>query len=453
MSTITAIATPHAAGGISVIRISGERSFTLAEKVFYPYGDKKIEAMSGYTCAYGKIFDGDTKLDDGVLTVFRAPRSYTGEDVVEISCHGGIFITNQVLRAVISAGAVPAEAGEFTKRAFLNGKLTLTQAEAVMDVISSQGEQALKSALAVRDGALFRRIKEISDQLITLLGELGAWVDYPEEDIPAVETGTLIRTLKGSITALDAILSTYDNGKILREGIHTAIIGKPNVGKSTLMNLLSGYERSIVTDIAGTTRDIVEESVRLGDLVLRLSDTAGIRDTQDTVENAGVQLAYKKIEEAQLILAIFDNSREIDDEDKDLIERLSGKKAIALLNKADQAPKLQKEFIANAFENVIEVSAKSGEGVEALQKALESRFALNEFDSSAGVLANERQKLCAQSALSSLCEAVEALEYGETLDAVTVLIDEAAGRLLELTGEKTTEAVVDEVFSHFCVGK
>lgn len=453
MSTITAIATPHAAGGISVIRISGENALAAAEKVFSAYSGKSVQEMPGYTCAYGSVHDGAEKLDDAVLTVFRAPKSYTGEDVAELSCHGGIYSTNRVLRAVLAAGAVPAEAGEFTKRAFLNGKLTLTQAEAVMDLISSQGEQALKSALAVRGGALFKKIKSISDGLVTLLGELGAWVDYPEEDIPAVENDNLLTSLRDTVLKLEKLLDTYDNGKILREGISTAIIGRPNVGKSTLMNLLSGFERSIVTDIAGTTRDVVEESVRLGNVLLRLSDTAGIRETQDAVERVGVRLAYERLDDAQLILAIFDNSQPLSTEDAALIERLSGKKAVAILNKADKPPKLSQDTIRAHFPHVVELSAMNGEGVDELRGRIEELFRMNTFDPSAGMLANERQKLCVENALSSLMQAVSALEYGETLDAVTVLIDEAAGFLLELTGEKTTEAVVDEVFSHFCVGK
>ena len=453
MSTITAISTPHAAGGISVIRISGEKAFEIGNKVFKAANGKNISEMQGYTCAYGKVFDNENELDDAILTVFRCPKSYTGEDVVEISCHGGIFISNKVLRTVISCGAVPAEAGEFTKRAFLNGKLSLTQAEAVMDLISSQGEQAHKSAVAMHEGALFNRIKVESDKLIALLGELGAWVDYPEEDIPAVESNNLLVTLSGVLSTLHHIAKTYDSGKIIREGIETAIVGRPNVGKSTLMNLLSGYERSIVTEIAGTTRDVVEESVRLGDIVLRLSDTAGIRNTEDVVEGVGVRLAYKKLENADLVLVLFDNSQILQDEDFTIIEKLNGKKTVAIINKSDKDNQIDKSFIEKHFVNVVEISAMSGGGIDKLKNIIEEMFHTNEIDVSAGIIANERQKRCLDMAISALSDAISALEIGETLDAVTVLIDEGANFLLELTGEKTTEAVVDEVFSHFCVGK
>lgn len=296
MSTIAAVSTPRAVGGISVIRISGENAFYVADKIFKPVSSGILPSeMSGYTCAYGHIAGGGRVIDDGVLTIFRAPKSYTGEDVAEISCHGGIFVTEQILRLIFENGASPAKAGEFTKRAFLNGKMSLTQAEAVMDVISASGKAELRCASALRDGALFRRIKNISDGVLKLLGSLAAWVDYPDDDIPAVDGDEIYRVLENAVFALDGLLSSYDSGRIIRNGIDTAIVGRPNVGKSTLMNLLAGCERSIVTDVAGTTRDIVEESVRLGDIVLRLSDTAGIRETGDIVENAGLSLRGKSL--------------------------------------------------------------------------------------------------------------------------------------------------------------
>lgn len=453
MSTIAAIATPRAVGGISVIRISGEKAIEIAEKVFFPVSDKKVSEMKGYTCAFGKVKSADRELDEGILTIFRAPKSYTGEDVAEISCHGGIFVTNEVLRAVIAAGAEPAQAGEFTKRAFLNGKLSLTQAEAVADIIAAQGRQLHKCALSLHEGALFKRVKAVSDSLVHLLGELAAWVDYPEEDIPEVDASNMLITLGKAVSELKKILKTYDEGKILREGIDTAIIGKPNVGKSTLMNLLLGYERSIVTEIAGTTRDIVEESARLGDIVLRLSDTAGIRETGDVVENIGVSLSLKKLDSAQLVIAVFDNSKELSHEDFQIIEKTQEKTAVAVINKCDKENMLDKAFIYENFENVVEISAKDEKSLDVLREKIEKIFKTSEIDPSAGVIANERQKRCVQMATSSLEDAVFALESGQTLDAVTVLIDEGVSYLLELTGERVSEAVVNEVFSNFCVGK
>ena len=277
--------------------------------------------MHGYTCAHGAVVDGeDTHVDEVILSVFKAPKSYTGEDVVEISCHGGIYITKKILRLIFENGAKPAEAGEFTKRAFLNGKLSLTQAEAVIDLISAGGKSELKYAIALKDGAIFRRIDKIKRRIISVLGDLAAWADFPEDDIPEVDPENLLETLKGIYESLVETNKTYDYGRIIREGINTVISGKPNVGKSTLMNCLSGFERSIVTEVAGTTRDIIEETVQLGEIKLRLSDTAGIRKTDDIVEGIGVNLAFKRIDEADLVLALFDNSSEITDEDLKLLK-------------------------------------------------------------------------------------------------------------------------------------
>lgn len=453
MSTIAAISTPRALGGISVIRISGEHALDVADRIFTPISSgKKPSEMAGYTCAYGKIRDGESFIDEAVLTIFRAPRSYTGEDVAEVSCHGGIFVTENILKLALKNGAVYAEAGEFTKRAFLNGKMSLTQAEAVMDTISAGGKAELRCAAALRNGALFRRIKSVSDKIITLLGSLAAWVDYPEDDIPAVDEKGIEGTLAAAIAELAELLKGYDNGRIIREGIDTVIAGKPNVGKSTLMNLLSGCERSIVTEIAGTTRDIVEESVRLGDVVLRISDTAGIRETEDIVENHGVHLARKKLETAQLVLAVFDSGEVLTKEDIALAENCRGRLALAVLNKSDLEQRFDFEKISHCFGASVSVSAKSG-GVADIEKALTKLLKTEEFAPEAGVLVNERQRRCAERAKVSFEEALDALRCGATLDAVTILIDDGENALLELTGERASEAVVDEVFSHFCVGK
>lgn len=454
MSTIAAVSTPRAVGGISVIRISGKDAFSVADKVFKPVSSSiPPSKMSGYTCAYGQIVSGGRVIDDGVLTIFRAPKSYTGEDVAEISCHGGIFVTGQILRLIFESGASPAEAGEFTKRAFLNGKMSLTQAEAVMDIISAGGKAELRCASALRDGALYRRIKNISEKMLKLLGSIAAWVDYPDDDIPAVDGDEIRSTLENAVFALDSLLSSYDSGRIIRNGIDTAIVGRPNVGKSTLMNLLAGCERSIVTDIAGTTRDIVEESVRLGDIVLRLSDTAGIRETGDIVENAGVSLARKKMNSADLILAVFDMGSEISDEDIAIAKDCRGKRSVAVLNKTDLAQKFDFSIIEDNFTERIACSASNGEGADELSAAIERIYGLGDFIPDVGVLVNERQRSCAEKARLAFSEALSALNGGATFDAVTILIDDGENSLLELTGERTSEAVVSEVFSHFCVGK
>ena len=455
MSTICAISTPVAEGGISVIRISGENALNVAEKIFAPHTCPSVAGMAGYTCAYGQINDNGRAVDDGVLTVFRAPHSYTGEDVCEISCHGGIYVTKRVLRLCLENGAEPAQAGEFTKRAMLNGKLSLTQAEAVMDTIAAQGEYALASANLTRKGSLFGRIDKVTKELVKLLGELAAWVDYPEEDLPAVEENALRESLKNAVSVTSRLLADSDNGMLIKNGIDTVIAGRPNVGKSTLMNLLLGYDRSIVTEVAGTTRDVIEESARLGELIFRLSDTAGIRDTEDKVEKIGVEMAHKRLEECMLVIEVFDTSVKPDDDDTALLEKVRslGKRALIVLNKSDLESAVGEDFFREYCENIVCISAKDPNDREKIQHALEKIFTPENYDADSTIFANERQRGCLVKANKNLTAALEALEMGETLDAVTVMIDYAADSLLELTGEKATEAVVSEVFSKFCVGK
>lgn len=449
MSTIAAIATPHAAGGIAVIRISGAEALHVADRIFQSEHGKIPSQMKGYTCAYGRLAD----LDDGIVTVFRAPYSYTGEDVAELSCHGGIYVTQQILDAVLHAGAVPAEAGEFTRRAFCNGKLSLTQAEAVMDIISASGSRELQFANAMREGAMVRRVQAVQAQLVTVLSSLAAWADYPEEDIPAVSPEMLQTSLLQIQQDLQALLRTKDYGRILKSGVATVIAGKPNVGKSTLFNLLSGCERSIVTEIAGTTRDVVEECVRLGDVTLRLSDTAGLRETADVIEQIGVRIAKEKLEQADLILAVFDSRQPLSVEDWALLEQLKGRQVIVILNKSDAGEaKILPEQLSD-FPHCITMSAKEGSGLEDLQAAVTELFYQGNVTPELGILANARQAACAETALEMVTAAMQVLRDGELLDAVTVLLDEAAQALMTLTGERVTEAVVDEVFRHFCVGK
>lgn len=460
--TIAAISTPRAAGGISVIRISGCRALEIAESIFVPVSTKKRPTeMDGYTCAYGRIESVGKLIDDGILTVFRAPRSYTGEDVAEISCHGGIFVTEKVLREIYARGAVPAGAGEFTKRAFENGKMSLTQAEAVMDIIAAEGSAFHRKALNVREGNLYSRIHSDAEELTALLGKIGAWVDYPEDDIPAVTDEEIVDSLDKIKSDLENILSDYDSTRILRAGVDTVICGKPNVGKSTIMNLLSGYEKSIVTDIAGTTRDVVEESVRLGDIVLKISDTAGIHETDDIVEGAGIKKAKGRISSCDLIIAVFDSSTPLDGDDEGLIElcrNVNGVKVIACINKTDKESRLigaDRDKIYSSFENVFEMSAKndSVKGKETLKNMLEKMFIGSNMNSGNELAVNERQKICVDKALENISQALEDVKMGITLDAVNIVLDDALNALLELTGERASENVVNEVFSHFCVGK
>ena len=458
MSTVCAVCTPLAQGGLAVIRISGEGAVNAASRVFSPFlSFPRVAEMKGYTCAYGKVIDpedGET-IDDAVLTVFRAPHSFTGEDTAELSCHGGVYIAKRVLRACLAVGCEQADRGEFTKRAFLNGKLSLTQAEGIMDMISARGEDSLRAARLTKEGRLFAEADDIKRQLVTALGELAAWVDYPEEDLPAVERSALSGTISSARGRLKKLIDSYDTGMLLRRGIDTVIAGKPNVGKSTLMNTLLGYERSIVTDLAGTTRDVIEEGVQLGGFELRLSDTAGIRQTDDRVESMGVSIARKRLADCALIIAVFDTSEAADAEDRELIDYIAelGAKVIVVLNKNDLGDRFDRLLLGGLGCRVIELSARQGEGREELGAAVRELFAGTGIDEDGTIFANERQKDCIVKAEGRLAAAAAALEAGETLDAVTVMLDYALEELMELTGEKAGEAVVSEVFSKFCVGK
>lgn len=453
MSTVCAIATPPAAGGISVIRISGEKAAEIAGKVFRPVSGASAAELQGYRAAYGKIYDGDERLDDGVLLMFRAPHSYTGEDVAEISCHGGIYVTRRVLSACIKAGAEPAGAGEFTKRALLNGKMSLTQAEAVTDIINAQSGQLLSCSNSQREGALYRRAEMISDMIMDVSAQISAWIDYPEDDTPVVTKEWLSEKLSAIKAEFYDLLSGYDTGKLIREGISCAIVGKPNVGKSTLMNLLSGEERSIVSDIAGTTRDIVEESVTLGDVVLKVADCAGIRDTDDTVEKIGVEIMLKKLNSADLVLAVFDSSRPLEEDDLTLIDRLSGKLVIPVINKCDLQLTLDTVTVEEKLGTAVYISAKSDKTADILADEIKKRLDLDKLDAQAGILANERQRSCILRASEAVNEAVSAVELGLTPDAVGVMLEQALDAVYELSGRKASEEVIAEVFKRFCVGK
>lgn len=448
--TIAALSTPAAPAGLGVIRISGEDAVRIAASVFR---GKDLTALDGYQAAFGHVFDEDGDIDECVALVFRAPHSYTGEDTVELSCHGGVYLLKRVLRAVYKQGARPAEAGEFTRRAFLNEKMDLTGAEAVMDLIAADGKLAARTALAARGGATFRCLQTVKDALLATAAQFSAFIDYPDDDIPELSDAALLETLQQSIRTLEALLQNFDAGKVLREGVDTAIVGSPNVGKSTLMNLLAGCERSIVTPIAGTTRDVVEETVKLGEVTLRLSDTAGIRDTGDTVEAIGVQKARQRLSDAALVLAVFDGSAPLSQADTALLKALADTPAIAVINKTDLPQQIDTARIKAAVLHVVELSAKDGDGVPALTAAVEELTGVARLTGDTLLLAGERQRSQAEAALTALKEGVAALQAGISLDAVSVCVDSAVSAILSLTGERATDAVVNEVFSRFCVGK
>ena len=453
MSTIAAISTAQGQGGIGVIRVSGEQAFTIVDKIFKSVSGKKIMDIKGYTALFGHIYNNEEVLDEAVVLKYVAPKSFTGENVVEISCHGGMYITKEVLNAVIMAGASLAEPGEFTKRAYLNGKMDLTEAESVMDIISAKSKSAARAALFVKDGALFKKSQQVKQLLLDKAAHLSAWADYPEEDIPEVSEDSIMEAIEESISILEKLLSTYDMGQVVKEGIDTVIAGRPNAGKSTLMNLLVGREKSIVTNIAGTTRDVVEDTVLVGNVMLKLSDTAGIRDTDNEIEKIGVQKTFDKINGAGLVIALFDNNEVLNSEDIDLITKIKDMPCIAVINKIDLEDKVDKKYITDNIENVVYISAKQQDNIDELKNMIEKIAGTEGFDPSAGIIANERQRNAIRNAVNSLYEAKESVAMGMTMDAITVSLQETIDYLLELTGEKAGEEIVDSVFHNFCVGK
>ena len=459
MHTCAAVATAPGKAGISVIRLSGDDSIEIAAKVFKPASGRELSEIPANTAVYGKIVDSDgRKIDGGMCTCFYAPKSYTGENTAEISCHGSPVGTSLVLAAVFAAGAKPALAGEFTKRAFVNGKLDLTQAEAVAALIDAKSAAALKLSSNQLDGVVSGKIKECADEITLLLASLYAYIDYPDEDmtdIPLCELKDRVLKIRNGI---DALASTYSTGIAISDGVRSAIIGSPNTGKSSFLNMLIGSERAIVTDIAGTTRDVVSENVCVGNIRLLLSDTAGIRETSDEVEKIGVRRSLDELENSSLVFCLFDASRELTRQEKDFCAKLSEykdvKNIVMVINKCDIAqPEEYRSFFAGrGFDNIAEISAKTGMGVENIKAALEKIYPDGEDIENAAILTNARQ-------FSALCEAREcfdkALEALETLtpDAACLDMEAALARLYEADGRRASEEIVNGIFSHFCVGK
>ena len=452
MSTIAAISTAKGVGGIGVIRISGDDAIKIASKVFVPFNNStKVIDMKGYTAKYGKVVKNGEIIDEAVLLIFRAPYSYTGEDVAEISCHGGLFVTREVLRAVLDEGAVLAGPGEFTKRAFLNGKVDLSQAESVMDIISARSRRANRIAQNQRDGVLSKKINALKEKLLEISASLSVWADFPEEDIPEVDSENLASDLKEVQNGISKLIKNYD--KVLTDGVKTVIIGRPNVGKSTLMNLISGCEKSIVTDIAGTTRDMVEETVMVGDIPLLLVDTAGIRETDDVVEKIGVGRAKKSINDSDLNILILDASQPLTAEDLEIMRLCDASKTIVVLNKIDLGMKINLNDFSDFSGKIVEMSALNYEGEEEFRAMLQKVVAVSEVEPSEALISNERQFTAMKRALEMVSSAAEDLKSGITLDAVTVLIQNAASELMSLTGENVNVETVNRIFSKFCVGK
>ena len=453
-TTIAAIATAPGAGGIAVVRLSGPESYAVAARVFHPANpNKNVEEAKGYTALFGSFVEGDDAFDEGVALFFREPHSYTGEDVVELSCHGGSAVARRLVEACIAAGAAPAAPGEYTRRAFLNGKMSLTQAEAVMDIVSADGKQGAALANASLSGALAKKISAEKEALTGLQAHLAAWVDFPEEDVPELDDAHLHTVLGQVQQEMDGLIKNYDAGAVLREGVDCAIVGRPNAGKSTLLNLLAGFDRAIVTPVAGTTRDVVEQAVQLGDIRLNLFDTAGLRQTDDAIEAEGIRRSWKKLDEAGLILAVFDGSEPLTREDLALARRCAGRPAIALVNKEDRPTRFDAEIIAGDFAMVIPVCCQEEGSRKVIAAAVARLLGTNQIDPHAASLSGQRQLAAATRARDAVAGALDAVEGGFGLDAVSVCVDDALDALCELTGENASEAVINEVFERFCVGK
>lgn len=449
--TIAAISTPQGTGGISVIRISGNDAVEIADRVF---SSDKLKSAQSHTIHYGFIKDkqGNT-IDEVLVSVMLAPRTFTREDTVEISCHGGSVTTKRVLSAVIDAGAYPAEPGEFTKRAFLNGRIDLSQAEAVIDIINAKNDLAQRNALSQLGGTLSKEIKAVRDELVHLMARMQVIIDYPDEDLADVTDEDIKNVCDLSRDKVLQLINSSENGRIVREGIKTAIVGKPNVGKSSILNCLAQEDRAIVTDIAGTTRDVIEESVTIAGIPLILSDTAGIRDTDDIVEKIGVMKSREYLDGADLVIVVLDSAQPLDKDDEDVLKFTKDKKRIILLNKSDIGNVTSKSDCPSG-ETVIEISAKTGEGIDEFAKEIKRLCGLDAIESENGrVITNMRHKKSLQDAYEALDRSVGAMEAGMPCDIVSIDIAMAADSLGEITGETVSESVVNDIFHNFCVGK
>lgn len=454
MSTIVAISTAPGVGGIGIIRMSGKESFDILEKIFKPKKEEKIEDIKGYSIKYGNIVDEFGIIDEVLVSYFKSPKSYTTENMCEINSHGGIVMMNKILELCIKNGAVLAEPGEFTKRAFLNGRIDLSQAEAVIDIINSKTDKELKISVDQLEGNLSRTIKSIRDEIISVMADIEATIDYPEYDIEEVTNSRILDNLEDVRKKLDRLELTFENGKILKEGINTAIIGRPNAGKSSLLNLLLNEERAIVTDIEGTTRDTIEEFISVKGIPLKIIDTAGIRDTDDAVEKIGVKKAKEIAEKSDVVIGIFDISRKINSEDTKILEILKDKNALILLNKIDLVDTVDITSFENIELPIIQISTKQGTGLEELYKELEKMFKIKEISNDGElVVTNNRHKYIIKNAKEHLEKCVETINSGMPIDIISSSLKEILEELGKITGESVTDDVIKEIFSKFCLGK
>ena len=453
-NTIAAISTAPGIGGIGIIRMSGENCFDILEKIFKQKNSQNIEDIKGYSIKYGTIVDGEEIIDEVLVSYFKAPKSYTAENMCEINSHGGVVIMNKILDLCIRNGAELAEPGEFTKRAFLNGRMDLSQAEAVIDIINAKTDKEAKISLEQLEGNLSEKITNIRKIIISVMADIEATIDYPEYDLEEVTNAKILKILDEVDIILDSLEKSFYNGKILREGISTAIIGRPNAGKSSLLNIILNEERAIVTDIEGTTRDTIEEYISIDGVPLKIIDTAGIRNASDEVERIGVQKAIEIAKKSDVVIAIFDVSRELNKEDEEILSLLEDKNSIILLNKIDLDRKVSLEKIKSVNKPIVEISTKTREGLEELYSEISKLFKLKEVaNGGETIVSNVRHKNIILNSRRNLEKARETIRMNMPIDMISTHLKEILEELGKITGETVTEDVIAEIFSKFCLGK
>ena len=452
MSTVAAIGTPHGKGGVSMIRITGENSHAVVSAVFAPANKKRFEKKLTGVTYYGRFFDKDSFFDDGIAVLYGEGHSYTGEQSAELYCHGGLLVTQRLLEAVFDAGAEPAGRGEFTKRAFINGKITLTKAEAVGGIIDAVSPKYLEVSANQASGSLSKKISEISKELVGIAASVYAYIDYPDEDMTDMTVEEMKQKLEKAESSLSSLIKTRNYGKAISDGINVSIVGKPNTGKSSLLNLLCREDRAIVTDIAGTTRDVITEKVSLDDMILNLSDTAGIREGGDGIEKIGMERSLRSLSDAELVLAVFDASKPMDKDDEAIVKSIkeSGREdvTVCIMNKQD----ISECQFESPFCRYVEMSARTGEGLDRLTEEIKKLAGAFEIDKDSEIITNARQFYALSKAHDAVKDALSSLE-GFTQDIAGMDIERAIEALDEADGRRVTEEIVNEIFSHFCVGK
>ena len=458
MSTIAAISTATGAGGIGIIRMSGKECFSILEKIFNPIKKESIDQIKGYTMKYGHIVDSKTgeKIDEVLVSYFKSPKSYTTENMCEINSHGGTVVERRILEQCLANGAELAEPGEFTKRAFLNGRIDLCEAEGIIDLINSKTESEAKASIKQLEGNLSKKINEIKEKILDIMADIEASIDYPEYDIEETTNEKAKRIIIKIKEEAEKLEKSFDTGKILKDGIKTAIIGKPNAGKSSLLNAILNEDRAIVSEIEGTTRDTIEEYINIKGITLKIIDTAGIRKTADKIEEIGVNKAISLAEDSDLIIAIFDNTRDLEEEDERILDLIKDKKAIILLNKIDvkNSNLENNDKIKSLNKPVVKISAKNNEGIEELYNTILNMFEINEIEMSDGnVITNIRHKNQITKAISALDGALNTIESKMPVDILAIYLKQTLEEISSITGDNVSQDIIDEIFAKFCLGK